>query len=63
MTAHAMQSAMSSAVSGSMPSYGFFALLGVSVEAHERELGLDEAGSDLGHADRLAEELEPQRLA
>ena len=56
------QSATSSAVSGSTPSYGAFASLLVTLEAHERELGLRESRIDGRDADRPAEEILPQAV-
>ena len=63
VTAQATASATSSAVSGSAtPGVDGRRLLRVAAEPGQRELvGLDHAGGDLDHPDRLAAELEPQR--
>ena len=62
MRAKRTQSATSSAVNGSTPSYGAFAASVVALEAHERELGLREPRIDGRDADRAAEEVLAQAV-
>ena len=62
VTAHMMQSATSSAVSGSTPLIDGVRLLRVALEADDRELRLDEPGIDGRDPDRTAEQILAQRV-